>query len=103
MCWAQAENILLDEKDMPVVADFGLATAVDPEDPDRKTGIQGTLGHIAPGNEGRFRYQVQIVLLCKVAKLTAVHPHDPDRKTGIQGTLGHIVPGECFSLRHRAS
>jgi len=45
----QAENVLLDEKDEPVVADFGLATASEEEDGERKTGIQGTLGHIAPG------------------------------------------------------
>lgn len=49
VCPWQAENVLLDEKDEPVVADFGLATASEEEDGEKKTGIQGTLGHIAPG------------------------------------------------------
>lgn len=44
----KAENILLDDKDEPVVADFGLATEMEADETNRNTAIQGTLGHIAP-------------------------------------------------------
>lgn len=47
----QAANVLLDENDDPVIADFGLAKEMDVKDTHAKTSVKGTIGHIAPGKD----------------------------------------------------
>lgn len=46
---SQAENILLDDDDVAVIADFGLAKKVGVKELEFVTAIKGTLGFIAPG------------------------------------------------------
>lgn len=50
--YVQAANVLLDEKDDPVIADFGLAKEMDVKDTHGTTAVKGTIGHIAPGESG---------------------------------------------------
>ena len=46
---SQAANVLLDESNEPVIADFGLAKEMDVKDTHANTAVKGTIGHIAPG------------------------------------------------------
>lgn len=48
LAW-QADNVLLDENDEPIIADFGLAKEVDIKETHRTTAVKGTIGFIAPG------------------------------------------------------
>ncbi|CAI5525909.1 unnamed protein product, partial [Closterium sp. Naga37s-1] len=45
----QAANVLLDENDEAVIADFGLAKEMDVNETHATTAVKGTIGHIAPG------------------------------------------------------
>ncbi|CAI5961784.1 unnamed protein product [Closterium sp. NIES-65] len=44
----QAANVLLDENDEAVIADFGLAKEMDVNETHATTAVKGTIGHIAP-------------------------------------------------------
>ena len=77
-------NVLLDEKQQPKIADFGLAKAIDADSSNTRTGeILGTPGFMAPeqasGVVRSFTAACDIYALGAILYLSLIHISEPTR------------------------